>query len=105
MIPKIRRICRWLRKNTKPSAIILTCYTYNYSFISFNSLSNAFNIGIHLFDLAINTFGKPSEFERDTIEVDDHHAMGGIALSRAAVGFDLATPGGRRPLLGEPKDY
>ena len=68
-----------------------------------------FNIGIHLFDLAVSVFGNPSGIEKATIEIDDHRATGGIDLPRASVSFDLSINGQKRERIfyvdGEPYDF
>ena len=68
-----------------------------------------FNIGIHLFDLAVSVFGNPSGIEKATIEIDEHHARGGLDFPRASVGFDLSINGQKRERIfyvdGEPYDF
>ena len=69
-----------------------------------------FNIGIHLFDLAISVFGEPSysTYEMKT-EMDDHHATGTLRLNRATIWFDLSINGQKRERIfyvdGEPYDF
>lgn len=70
-----------------------------------------FNIGIHLFDLAISTFGLPlsSTYDKFINEVSDHDAIGSLELEHAAVSFDLSINGHKRERIfyvdGEPYDF
>ena len=67
-----------------------------------------FNIGVHLFDLAISVFGKPTQ-EKIEIEKDDHHATGGVNFERAGASFNLSINGKDRERVfhvdGEPYDF
>jgi UDP-N-acetyl-2-amino-2-deoxyglucuronate dehydrogenase len=67
-----------------------------------------FNIGIHLFDLAISVFGKPTQ-ESIEIEKDDHHAAGGVNFERAGATFNLSINSKKRERVfhvdGEPYDF
>lgn len=68
-----------------------------------------FNIGIHLFDLAISIFGNPSLTDRPSIEIDNHHSIGSLDLARASVNFNLSINGKKRERIfyvdGEPYNF